>query len=59
MSIIVGSIVNVTLADGGFLAQHEVIDIPGNNQFYWVFESPTTGLQWITGPSLIAIEELP
>ena len=58
MTIVVGSIVNVTLSGGVVLSQHEVISIPGNNAIYWVLENPNTGLQRIVGPSLVAIEEL-
>ena len=58
MAIIVGDIVDVSLAGGGLLPKVEVVVVPGNNQVYWEFVYPALPNQPIVvGPSLISIEK--
>ena len=50
----VGDKVDVSLQDGGFFEDYEVIDVPGNNRVYWTLESPT-GQTVVIGPSFTVI----
>lgn len=57
LMIAVGDIVDVSLAEGGFLNDFEVLSIPGNNEVYWELEDPSTTGIVVIGPTFIAMKK--
>lgn len=55
--ISVGDFVDVSLPEGGFFENYEVLVVPGNNRVYWTLEN-SDGEVVVVGPSILSIRKV-